>query len=145
MRTNTTRQEPTNTTRQLGQSTYQATDKLTTVSNFNSVGHRNGGNQNRTVSPNMRPSHLFTEQPVTSPLFKKDQKLQKRNTKMTKVIGTSRPMQGTKERGKLTQDTNTIRPGSKISTRNGTTMRARKRGRSTLTRIASLRAFLRPP
>ena len=92
------------------------------MSNFNSLGHKHRRNQNRTVSTNMWPSHLFTEQPVSSPLLKKDQKLQKRNSKMTKVIGTIWPMQGTKERGKSKQDTNTVRPGSNIITRNVTTM-----------------------
>ena len=32
-----TRQEPTNSTRQLGKGTYQATKKLTTMSNFKSL------------------------------------------------------------------------------------------------------------
>ena len=68
-------------TYQLKKCSNKTANKLTTMSNFNSLGHRNRKNQNRTVSPNMRPSHLFTEQSVTSPLLKKDQKLQKRNTK----------------------------------------------------------------
>ena len=40
------------------------------------------GNQNRTVSPNMRPNNFLTEQPVTSPLLNKDKELQKGNTKI---------------------------------------------------------------
>ena len=82
-------QKPANTTRQLGEGTYQATKKLTTMSNFKSFGHRNRGNQNRTVSPNMWPSHLFTEQSVSSPLLNKEKKFQKRSPKMDNVIGTS--------------------------------------------------------
>ena len=66
MRANLTRQESTNTTMQLGEGTYESTKKLTTMSNFNSLGHRNRGKRNRTVSTDMRSGDLFTEQPMSS-------------------------------------------------------------------------------
>ena len=151
MRANPTSQKTANTTRQLGEGTYQATKKLTIMSNFYSLGHRNRGNQNRTVSPNMWPSHLFSEQSVSSPLLNKEKKFQKRSLKMDNVIGTSWPMQGMEKRSKSKQNTNTLRPGSNISTRNTTTINLDpgptkeagglgKDARSTISLISILRA-----
>ena len=152
MRANPTGLVPTKSSRQLSKSTYQATEKLTTMSDFESLGHRNRGNQNRTVSPNMWPSHSFTEQPVSSPSLKKDQKLQKRNTKMPQVNSINRPMQRIEKCCKLTQNTIAVGTGSKISTRNTTTMhlkpgpiqetrRAGKRGKININPDGKLACF----
>ena len=122
------------------ESSNQAIEKLTTLSNFNPLRHRNRGNQNKTVCPNMRPGHFFTEQTVTSHCSKRTRSSKKRNTKMPQVDSINMPMQRTEKCCKLTQNANAIRPGSNTSTRNTTTMnlkpgpiqetrRTRKRGK----------------
>ena len=122
MRANPTRLKPTKTTRQLGKSTHQTTLKLTTMSNFNSSDTGTEGIKMGRLALTCGQVTFFTEQRVNSPLLEKDQKLQKRDSEMTKVIRTSRPMQGIQERSKLNQNTNTVRPSSNISTRNVTSI-----------------------
>ena len=63
----------------------------------------------------MRPSNLFTEQRVSSPLLK-NHPLQVWNAKMPHISSASGPVQSTTKRSKLAQQANTERPGSNIRT-----------------------------